>query len=243
MPLLLLSTNSHVFEEINKTDSRNEPIFQSTARFPEQLFALLCDKRNEEAIKWSHDGTQFSIVNRQKLCCEVLPRYFEQISAFKYVSFARKLSRWNFKRSSRGMDTRIFSHPLFQRDKPALCLKIRCKNKVKKVKRSFDSKPLQHNSISSHISERSEKVSLFTPSCNEKSKPLSILHGFRISDLERIYALEKLRHDATILYDYPKTPVLLPRFTESFSDKSTNARTQTIIDAAVAAMKRCDETI
>ena len=132
---------------------------------------------------------------------------------------------------------------LFQRDKPALCLKIRCKNKVKKVKRSFDSKPLQHNSISSHISERSEKVSLFTPSCNEKSKPLSILHGFRISDLERIYALEKLRHDATILYDYPKTPVLLPRFTESFSDKSTNARTQTIIDAAVAAMKRCDETI
>ena len=118
---------------------------------------------------------------------------------------------------------------------------MRCKNKTKKVKPSLGSSTLKYNNTTRHITGKNERESLCSPSNHEKSKPLFSLDGCRISDLERISALEKLRRDASILYNYPQVPLILQGGGESFPDNSTNARTQTIIDAAIGAINRCGE--
>lgn len=84
---------------------------------------MLLDDRNSNAIVWNHDGTQFSIRNRELLCSDVLPHYFRSTSEIKYGSFARKLSRWHFTRTSSGLDTRIYFHDVsISLWKAVLCL-------------------------------------------------------------------------------------------------------------------------
>jgi len=73
---------------------------------------ILNEKDNDSAIAWNHDGTEFSIRDRNLLCAEILPRYFESKIPMKYEAFARRLRRWKFTRTSRGLDTRIYYHPV-----------------------------------------------------------------------------------------------------------------------------------
>ena len=76
------------------------------------MVILQDENRNSNAIAWHYDGTQFSIRDRDLLCMKVLPRYFGDKNSFKYDAFAKRLRRWKFKRTTKGINTRIYNHPV-----------------------------------------------------------------------------------------------------------------------------------
>lgn len=208
--------------------------------FPEKLMIILLDKKNEKAIRWNHKGTRFSIKNRHLLCTEVLPCYFQTMKSFKYGSFARKLSRWQFIRTSSGLDTRIYSNPLFRRDKPELCSKMTCKSKIETIESEKKT-----NTVSGHL-RSSADTSVPTP--DDKHEPEnSHSCSYNRSNLNRLgksCILEKLRHEASILYDYPIDSVPFQAHSDVSLRKTTSvAATQAVVDAAIIAMNRCDEAV
>lgn len=240
MPKILI-TNSTSKLDNRKAEESPLPfqvVKEDAQSFPEQLFMILQDKGNEKSIKWSHDGIKFLVIDRKKLCLEILPRYFSHSAGFRYNSFVRRLRRWNFKRSSSGMNTRIFSHPLFQRDKPLLCKQMTCTLDHKRTPR-LGSTPSRN--CSSRKGENGSKLS----SMGEGSFIFpSFFNGCKINRMGKYSVLAKLRHDASILYDYHKTPFPCQVLPEMFlSEASSSAKTQAVIDAAVNAMKRCDEIV
>lgn len=108
-----LGTSSAPQEKPNRNRSTGLAI-----KFPEILMNMINDEQNSFAITWVGDGRSFAITNRKKLASIVLPRYFKQS---KYTSFTRRLNRWGFTCFISGPDTCIYSHQLFNRDKPDLC--------------------------------------------------------------------------------------------------------------------------
>lgn len=278
---MIVSFNRTAVHENGKIANGVSPtiLIDKAETFPERLFGLLLDERNKKIIRWNKDGTQFSVVNRQKLCSNVLPRHFESTSGFQYGSFTRKLSRWGFKRSTSGMDTRIFSHPLFKRDEPILCRKMNCKiiirnakNKVEKNKKSVDSKPISSSNenafviasnqfkkeTTSRLCPRSCRSACFEESDNDTMSSIvptslsssykrvissSFLNEYTINRNRNRTVLAKLRHDASILYNYKESPSVYPVSVDAMPKKTSIAVAQAIIDAAVTAMRRCDETV
>merc|ERR1712071_172035 len=74
-------------------------------------------------ISWLQNGQGFSVHNRKKLICDVLPMYFK---TKKYASFTRRLRRWGFSCFARGHGSYVYYHPMFLRDKPELTLYMAC---------------------------------------------------------------------------------------------------------------------
>lgn len=81
---------------------------------------MISDEQNSSLIRWTRDGKAFVITNRKKLAETLLPQYFKK-QTIKYRSFTRRLNRWGFVCCISSQDTCIYSHPLFQRDRPDLC--------------------------------------------------------------------------------------------------------------------------
>ena len=72
----------------------------------------------------------------------------------------------------------------------------------------------------------------------------SLIKQYRERRINRDIVLETLRHDASILYDYQKAPPVFQMCPGHVTpDTSSNIKTQAIIDAAVIAMKRCDNIV
>ena len=130
---------------------------------------------------------------------------------------------------------------MFHRDKPLLCKQMTCTPDHKRMPRprSTPSKNLSNGSVAkgeniSKLSALSEGNLIFS----------SLFNGCKINRMGKYSVLAKLRHDASILYNYHKTPFSCQVLPEIFlSEASSNAKTQSIIDAAVYAMKRCDEIV
>ncbi len=60
-----------------------------------QLYGLTHDlQAGEEGVKWSPDGTYFTIANPTKFAHQVLPRYFKHKN---YTSFIRQLNTYGMK--------------------------------------------------------------------------------------------------------------------------------------------------
>jgi len=93
--------------------------------FPQRLYDILSDERNNASIGWLPHGCGFIIKNRKRFAAEVLPRYFKQT---KYTSFTRKLNRWDFTRVTRGPELGAYYHKFFRRGEPTLCTQMYCKN-------------------------------------------------------------------------------------------------------------------
>jgi len=89
-------------------------------KFPEIVMQMISDEQNSSLIRWTRDGKAFVITNRKKLAETLLPLYFKK-QTIKYRSFTRRLNRWGFVCCISSQDTCIYSHPLFQRDRPDLC--------------------------------------------------------------------------------------------------------------------------
>lgn len=110
--------------------------------FPQRLMHILSQPSISNIITWLPQGRSFVIIDPDVFASKILPHFFAETTtntstsnsksknkkstACKYPSFTRKLNRWGFRQISRGPDAGAFHHPLFQRDKPQLCLEMVC---------------------------------------------------------------------------------------------------------------------
>lgn len=89
--------------------------------FPHKLMQILSSADYEDCISWREDGKAFYFVDREKFIKKISsdnPKNKE----YKNKSFTRKLNRWGFRmHGKKGPDHGMYSHILFQRDKPWLC--------------------------------------------------------------------------------------------------------------------------
>ena len=125
--------------------------------FPQVLQDILTAPEYQSIAHWLPDGLSFIIADKQRFSDEILPKYFRQAL---FHSFVRKLNRWGFRRvKSRGKGGKSsFAHNNFVREKPLLCLKMRCKSKPsyhKEIKVSSAKKNVQQrqhaaDAITSH---------------------------------------------------------------------------------------------
>ncbi|KZT09588.1 uncharacterized protein LAESUDRAFT_512017 [Laetiporus sulphureus 93-53] len=81
--------------------------------FPQKLYEIVSDPKNEELIRWSENGDSFYVLNHERLAREVLGRWFkhERFTSFGVLKSGTDTESWNFE------------HPHFQRGQPdLLCL-------------------------------------------------------------------------------------------------------------------------
>mmetsp|Transcript_22025 Transcript_22025/g.34042 ORF Transcript_22025/g.34042 Transcript_22025/m.34042 type:complete len:402 (-) Transcript_22025:235-1440(-) len=113
----------------------NEPENLATAAlknqeesFPQFLHEILVIPECQSIVHWLPDGLSFIIADKERFSSEILPKYFR---GALLNSFIRKLNRWGFRRvkSRRKGEESSFANVNFVRDKPWLCLKMKCNSK------------------------------------------------------------------------------------------------------------------
>eukprot|EP00957_Ditylum_brightwellii_P196525 14973983-Ditylum_brightwellii.AAC.1 len=91
--------------------------------FPQLLMTALKSDKAAGNVQWRQDGASFSIIRRYDFMTEVMPSFFKKT---KFESFLRKMKRWGFQQIQWGPECGAFQHPLFHRDYPDQCAKMRC---------------------------------------------------------------------------------------------------------------------
>lgn len=86
---------------------------RDTKIFPQHLMEALNDPVNHDAINWLPHGKAFTVLNRDKLCHDVLPKICGHKTK-KYSSFTRKLSQWNFHHVTMGPEAGSYYHEYFE---------------------------------------------------------------------------------------------------------------------------------
>jgi HSF-type DNA-binding len=117
--------------------------------FAEYLMQCLNDESNHDVLQWMPCGTQFTITNHRKFTMERMPSLFK---IRNMSSFVRKLTRWGFNRvhEKETGNSDIFKHPLFHRDKPELCKKIRCVNRASQQQQQQQNVMYHHPHLQQH---------------------------------------------------------------------------------------------
>uniref|UniRef100_A0A7S2EVL2 HSF-type DNA-binding domain-containing protein n=1 Tax=Ditylum brightwellii TaxID=49249 RepID=A0A7S2EVL2_9STRA len=190
--------------------------------FPQRLYEVLSDKRNEDAIRWLDHGLGFIINDRKKFASDVLPRCFKKT---KYTSFTRKMNRWNFHRVSRGPELGAYYHKYFQRGKPHLCIQMYCKNDraifaTTMKQANLPAEPSQHRDC-----ENKQRLQQNPPSALNGTFPLTLLPSERIQ--MRINQLNDINLAAQWTLKR-RDPVVF----------TMNTATAAVIDAAMRALQR-----
>lgn len=94
--------------------------------FVQILMHILSDTNNASIICWNKDGQSFLITNQELFEKTILPTYFR---GSLFNSFVRRLGRWGFRRLKRTGRISGFANDYFVRDKPWLCLQMKCQSK------------------------------------------------------------------------------------------------------------------
>eukprot|EP00984_Skeletonema_dohrnii_P017682 scaffold8114_cov114-Skeletonema_dohrnii-CCMP3373.AAC.1 len=96
--------------------------------FPQVLHEMLVIPECQSIFHWLPDGLSFIMADKERFSSVILPKYFSEALL---NSFIRKLNRWGFRRvkSRRKGEESSFAHSNFVRDKPWLCLTMKCKSK------------------------------------------------------------------------------------------------------------------
>jgi len=119
--------SSHEYDAVS-SDPAADTTKKQAKTFPQVLQEILTTPEYQSIAHWLPDGLSFIIADKQRFSGEILPKYFREAL---FHSFIRKLNRWGFRRvKSRGKgEESSFAHNYFVREKPWLCLKMRCKSK------------------------------------------------------------------------------------------------------------------
>jgi hypothetical protein len=118
---------SHEFDAVS-SEPAADTIKKQAKIFPQVLQEILTTPEYQSIAHWLPDGLSFVIADKQRFSGEILPKYFREA---QFHSFIRKLNRWGFRRvksRDKGEES-SFAHINFVREKPWLCLKMRCKSK------------------------------------------------------------------------------------------------------------------
>lgn len=110
--------------------------------FPKQLMTILSKKGYEEIISWMPDGKSFLVYDKNELNKILSSCYFQST---KYDSFRRKLHRWGFRITKKGVNAGAYYHELFLRDDPSLCSKMKCAKKDRNTKISTENNEMENN--------------------------------------------------------------------------------------------------
>jgi hypothetical protein len=126
--------------------------------FPQILHEILVIPECQSIFHWLPDGLSFIMADKERFSSVILPKYFREALL---NSFIRKLNRWGFRRvkSRRKGEESSFAHSDFVRDKPWLCLTMKCKSKptYHKVKVSSTKKKKNKNKTKQSTSEASNR--------------------------------------------------------------------------------------
>jgi hypothetical protein len=141
------STDTHSAQDVDfqypetspSQQQQQQPYNPSLFLFPMKLHHLLEDaskQRFEDVVSWLPDGKSFKVHDKIKFASDIMPKYF---GSSKFRSFQKNLNLWIFttvtyyspSRNQRG----ACSHPLFIRDAPHFCHKMK---RVLKSKRKKD---------------------------------------------------------------------------------------------------------
>jgi len=118
--------SSHVYDA-EGSDPAADNIKKQAKTFPQVLQEILTTPEYQSIARWLPDGLSFIIADKRRFSAEILPKYFREAL---FHSFIRKLNRWGFRVKSREKgEESSFAHNNFVREKPWLCLKMRCKSK------------------------------------------------------------------------------------------------------------------
>lgn len=94
---------------------------------------LLSENKFEEIISWLPHGHSFIVYDKNKFTETILPIYFK---GTKYESFIRKLNRWGFTRTAKGIETGAYSNKYFKRGELILCKRMKCQKKYEIKKKT-----------------------------------------------------------------------------------------------------------
>jgi hypothetical protein len=98
------------------------------------MLAEMAAVGGESIVSWQPHGTAFRVHQPDVFSRMVMPRYFNQT---KYKSFQRQLHIYGFHRIGNGMDKGAYVHPMFNRNKKSMSLRMSCiRNKGKQKKSS-----------------------------------------------------------------------------------------------------------
>jgi len=139
--------------------------------FAEKLMDILSTKDNEDFITWFPEGNSFTIVSKGQLERDILPKYFKEA---KFQSFVRKLYRWGFRRISDSPKDTIFYHPMFLRDRPELCSRMRSCNIIVEDSDVSRSSVLKQKEIEARKSSARLRMD-FVDVVNRNTKSSSVL--------------------------------------------------------------------
>jgi HSF-type DNA-binding len=107
-------------EELRK----DQNLASSKLPFLWKLHILLDDVEatgNDHIVSWLEHGRSFKVYRPKSFISMIAPQYFKQS---KYKSFQRQLHLYDFSRVQYGMEAGSYSHPLFVRGQPHLCLSL-----------------------------------------------------------------------------------------------------------------------
>lgn len=118
----------------------------SAMSFPSKLFFLM-DNEHGGIIHWLGHGRAFRVIDTDRFCAEIIPKYFKRKKLFphlffslhnidqiyiplkhtdtKLTSFQRQLNLYGFRRINKGEDQGAYSHPKFQRGRKDLLPEIK----------------------------------------------------------------------------------------------------------------------
>lgn len=125
-PRLLLTPKEQTiyFTENDSVLSPTEP--NESKIFPNKLMEILSSPFFADCISWREDGKAFFFKDREEFT-KKLTSIDTKKKPKKKNSFTRKLNRWGFRMQwKKGPDYGMYSHELFQRDKPWLCNRMVC---------------------------------------------------------------------------------------------------------------------
>lgn len=126
----------------------------SKMTFPNKLMQILSSPFFADCISWTKDGKAFYFLDRDKFTKKLIsisPYKKEQ----KKNSFTRKLNRWGFKMEWKyGPAYGMYTHELFQRDKPWLCHMIVCEGSGNSSKQQSN-----QDAMSAEKSQKKRKAS------------------------------------------------------------------------------------
>ena len=153
-----------------------------------------------KAITWSEDGTSFCINDADSFMENLVPKYFKRV---KFISFLRRLGRWGFESIS--TNSHSFKHPLFQRGKQDVAMKIRCPKPLHQVIRDEVKRSLASDDISNRKGKADKKVKRSdddeSGSQTQKSKNLpeniASTNNVAVSRAEVLPRMEQVLHAST----------------------------------------------
>jgi hypothetical protein len=121
----------HAYSEAAVESPHDADVLQNQVKtFPQILQEILSTPQYQPIAHWLPDGYSFVIADKQRFSEEILPKFFREAL---FHSFIRKLNRWGFRRvknkNRRKGEEGSFAHSNFVRDKPWLCMKMKCKSK------------------------------------------------------------------------------------------------------------------